>query len=168
MTTGHLSACSLNAQFRLTFVRKPPKLIWVCRKAASQDVDERSPQQRAQHAAGVTAAKCVLKCTLSGLKLVMVSHCLHLGSVCHSVTTMYPDIRHGVTVPARQQRVQSKLVQQAHMELALREGLRLVVDCSFIAACSAREVRAVELPQDSAAACPQICHQPRTLLQPKV
>jgi hypothetical protein len=110
---------------------------------------------------------CCWKCTLSGLKLVMVSHCLHLGSVCHSVTTMYPDIRHGVTVPARQQRVQSKLVQQARMELALREGLRLVVDCSFIAACSAQEVRAVELPQDSAAACPQICHQPRTLLQPK-
>lgn len=32
------------------------------------------------------------------------------------------------------------LAQQARVELALREGTRLVVECSFIVDCSAREV----------------------------
>lgn len=59
------------------------------------------------------------------------------------MTLPYAERWHGLIVAARQQRVQSQLAQQARMELALREGLRLVVDCSFIAACSAREVRAV-------------------------
>jgi hypothetical protein len=73
--------------------------------------------------------------------------------------------RYGLNVAARQQRVQSQLAQQARMELALREGLRLVVDCSFIAACSAREVGLVKFPRDPAAACHVMCNPPRTLLK---
>lgn len=51
------------------------------------------------------------------------------------------------------------------MELALREGLRLVVDCSFIAACSAREVRVADSYREPAATCPMVCHPPRALVK---